>query len=200
MPELSAALATAPALVDPIVGTDTLAVVRGSPPSLYTVSQQRLLAGLATTTALNSAVAGVTPTSAQVTAALGFTPYDAANPSGYQTASQVSAVLPVASTVLPTVNGAAAIGTSAAYARANHVHATDATRAPLASPVFTGSPAAPTAAAGTNSTVLATTAFVSAAVSAVSGSATLTKAGICTALGISVADFDAMFPNATAGT
>ena len=52
MPELSAALATAPTLLDPIATTDTLAVVRGSPPpSLYTVSQQRLLAGLATASA-----------------------------------------------------------------------------------------------------------------------------------------------------
>ena len=38
--------------------------------------------------------------------------------------------------------------------------------APLASPTFTGTPAAPTATAGTNTTQLATTAFVAAAVSA----------------------------------
>lgn len=37
----------------------------------------------------------------------------------------------------------------------------------LASPTFTGTPAAPTASAGTNSTQIATTAFVSAAVSAI---------------------------------
>jgi hypothetical protein len=39
--------------------------------------------------------------------------------------------------------------------------------APLASPTFTGTPAAPTAAAGTNTTQLATTAFVQAALQAV---------------------------------
>jgi len=39
----------------------------------------------------------------------------------------------------------------------------DATKAPLASPTFTGVPAAPTAAPGTNTTQLATTAFVDAA-------------------------------------
>lgn len=40
---------------------------------------------------------------------------------------------------------------------------------PLASPTFTGVPAAPTAAPGTNTTQLASTAFVTAAVSALSG-------------------------------
>lgn len=45
-----------------------------------------------------------------------------------------------------------------------------AAKAPLASPTFTGTPKAPTAAAGTNSTQIATTAFVKAAVdTAVSG-------------------------------
>ena len=41
--------------------------------------------------------------------------------------------------------------------------------APIASPTFTGTPAAPTATAGTNTTQLATTAFVTSAVAAVSG-------------------------------
>ncbi|MGI6245179.1 MAG: hypothetical protein ACOYJQ_05365 [Pseudochelatococcus sp.] len=44
-----------------------------------------------------------------------------------------------------------------------------AAKAPLASPAFTGEPTAPTAEAGTNSTRLATTAFVAAAVAAGSG-------------------------------
>jgi hypothetical protein len=38
------------------------------------------------------------------------------------------------------------------------------TKAPLASPTFTGTPAAPTATAGTNTTQVATTAFVSTAI------------------------------------
>lgn len=41
-----------------------------------------------------------------------------------------------------------------------------ASKAPLASPTFTGTPTAPTAAAGTNNTQLATTAFVQAAIAA----------------------------------
>lgn len=61
------------------------------------------------------------------------------------------------------MNGAQAAGTSLLYARADHVHPTDTSRAPLASPTFTGVPAAPTAAVGTNNTQIATTAFVHAA-------------------------------------
>ena len=41
------------------------------------------------------------------------------------------------------------------------------TLAPLASPVFTGTPTAPTATVGTNTTQIATTAFVKTAVDAV---------------------------------
>jgi hypothetical protein len=65
-----------------------------------------------------------------------------------------------ASSTTPANNGTAAVGTSLKYARADHVHGTDTTRAPLASPTFTGTPTAPTATAGTNTTQLATTAFV----------------------------------------
>lgn len=60
----------------------------------------------------------------------------------------------------PLMAGAAATGTSLRFARQDHVHPTDTSRAPLASPTFTGTPAAPTAATNTNTTQLATTAFV----------------------------------------
>jgi len=43
-----------------------------------------------------------------------------------------------ASSANPLVDGTAAVGTSLRYARADHVHPTDTTRAPLASPTFTG--------------------------------------------------------------
>lgn len=62
----------------------------------------------------------------------------------------------------PLMAGTAAVGTSLEFARGDHVHPTDTSRAPLASPTFTGTPAAPTAAVGTNTTQLATTAFVQA--------------------------------------
>ena len=65
-----------------------------------------------------------------------------------------------AASTTPAMNGTAAVGTSLKFARADHVHPSDTTRAPLASPAFTGVPTAPTAAANTNTTQLATTAFV----------------------------------------
>lgn len=69
-------------------------------------------------------------------------------------------VIGQASATVPLVNGTAAIGASVKYARADHVHPTDTTRAPLASPALKGTPTAPTAAVNTNTTQLATTAFV----------------------------------------
>lgn len=49
----------------------------------------------------------------------------------------------------------------------DHVDALESSRAPLASPSFTGTPTAPTAPAGTNTTQLATTAFVKSATDAI---------------------------------
>jgi hypothetical protein len=86
--------------------------------------------------------------SADVTGSLGFTPYNATNPSGYQTAAQVTAVLPVASSTAPLMDGAVAIGTGTTWARADHVHASDTSRAPTASPTFTGTVNVGTTAAG----------------------------------------------------
>lgn len=51
--------------------------------------------------------------------------------------------------------------------------------APLASPVFTGNPTAPTPTAGDNDTSLATTAFVTAAVGVVSAASVVTPVGQC---------------------
>jgi hypothetical protein len=58
------------------------------------------------------------------------------------------------------INGTQAAGTSNLYARADHVHPTDTSRAPLDSPGFTGTPTATTQALNNSSTRLATTAFV----------------------------------------
>lgn len=65
-----------------------------------------------------------------------------------------------ASSSTPVMDGVAAVGTSLKYARADHVHASDTSKANLASPTLTGTPSAPTAAADTNTTQIATTAFV----------------------------------------
>lgn len=70
----------------------------------------------------------------------------------------------------PLMDGTAAVGTSLLYARQDHVHPTDTTRAPINSPSFTGVPTtATTPTAADNSLKLATTAFVKTAVAAVPG-------------------------------
>ena len=76
-----------------------------------------------------------------------------------------------ATTTTPKMDGTAAVGSETAYAKGDHVHPTDTSRAPLASPTFTGTPAAPTANAGTNTTQIATTAFVQTAVANAVGNA-----------------------------
>jgi hypothetical protein len=58
------------------------------------------------------------------------------------------------------MDGVQAAGSSALYARADHVHPTDTSRAPLNSPEFTGTPRSVTAAVNTDSTQIATTAYV----------------------------------------
>ena len=68
------------------------------------------------------------------------------------------------SAAIPAMDGTGAPGSSALYSRADHVHPSDTSRAALASPAFTGTPTAPTAAAGTNNTQVATTAFVKTAI------------------------------------
>ena len=71
-------------------------------------------------------------------------------------------VLGQASATAPAMDGTATTGTATRFARADHVHPTDTSRAPLASPTLTGPPTAPTPASGTNTTQIATTAFVRA--------------------------------------
>ena len=72
--------------------------------------------------------------------------------------------VPVATTTTPKMDGTAAVGSETKWAKGDHVHPTDTSRAPLASPALTGTPTAPTATAGTSSTQIATTAFVGTAV------------------------------------
>lgn len=96
--------------------------------------------------------------------------------------------VPTASSTSPAMDGTAAVGTETTWAHGDHVHPTDTSRAPIASPDFTGTPTAPTAAAGTNTTQIATTAFVKNAVDTIdagvtsvaskTGAVTLEKADI----------------------
>lgn len=96
-------------------------------------------------------------------------------------------VLSQAGSAAPIINGTAAAGTSTRFARQDHVHPTDTSRAALASPTFTGTPAAPTATADTNTTQLATTAFVIGQASSTAGAA-LGTAAVGTSLKFARAD------------
>ena len=69
-------------------------------------------------------------------------------------------------TAPPIMDGTATIGTSLLFARQDHIHPSDTSRAPLASPTFTGDPKAPTPTVGDNDTSIATTAFVASTVAA----------------------------------
>ena len=60
--------------------------------------------------------------------------YPASNPSGYQTAAQVTAAVPVASSTTPAMNGTAAVGTGTTWARADHVHPSDTTKYDASNP------------------------------------------------------------------
>ena len=99
--------------------------------------------------------------------------------------------VPSPSDAMPLMDSTATPGVSALYSRGDHRHATDTSRyaaanpagyqtaaditaslvpyAKLASPALTGIPTAPTASPGTNTTQLASTAFVGAAVQAAGG-------------------------------
>lgn len=85
--------------------------------------------------------------------------------------------IPTAGTTLPLMDGVASAGSSANFSCADHVHPTDTSRAPLASPAFTGTPTAPTQTAGNNSTSLATTAYLDQQLGKANGIATLDGSG-----------------------
>ena len=75
-------------------------------------------------------------------------------------AAAITAAVPVATSTSPKMNGTASVGSETKWAKGDHIHPTDTTRAPLASPALSGTPTAPTAADNTNSTQIATTAWV----------------------------------------
>lgn len=95
-------------------------------------------------------------------------------------------IIPIAgnglgSNTTPIMDGTATVGAETTYARGNHIHPTDTSRAPTASPTFTGtvtmtgatSVLVPTATPATdNTTKVASTAFVQSAISAVSSGVT----------------------------
>jgi hypothetical protein len=134
---------------------------------------------------VNTALALKAPLASPALTGVPVAPTAAVNTNTTQLAT-TAYVLAQAAVATPIIDGTATVGTATKFAREDHVHPTDTSRAPLASPTFTGVPAAPTATAGTNTTQIATTAFVTAAVSGagvssvggVSGAITLTAADL----------------------
>lgn len=92
--------------------------------------------------------------------ATGTTPTAGDNTTKLATTAFVQAALPTPYTSNPAMDGAASAGSSANYARGDHVHPADTSRAALASPAFTGTPTSVTPSTSDNSTNVATTAYV----------------------------------------
>lgn len=142
----------------------------------YTSSEKTKLSGIDTGAQVNKIESvkvngtALTITSKAVNVVVPTKTSDITNDSGFITISDVPEGAAASSTT-PKMDGTAAVGTETAFARGDHVHPKDTSKANLASPTFTGTPAAPTAAAGTNTTQIATCAFVTTAVSSKANSA-----------------------------
>lgn len=151
---------------------------------------------------VNTRTGAVTIQSSDVTGALGYTPYNATNPSGYLTAGTLTPTIITTGlgyTPYNATNPAGYITVSSApvtsvatktgavtlaHTDISDWAATLAAYAPLASPTFTGTPAAPTASVGTNTTQLASTAFVVAALAAGAGQLKYSARSSNTVLGV----------------
>jgi hypothetical protein len=96
-----------------------------------------------------------------------FCTTQAANDSSTKLAT-TAFVLGQASGTTPAMDGTAAAGMGTTFARADHVHPSDTSRAALAGAAFTGAVTVPTPASTDNSTNAATTAFVKTALAALS--------------------------------
>ena len=105
----------------------------------------------------------LTPTGKAVNIPVPTKTSEITNDSGFITSSDIPEGA-AASTTTPKMDGTAAVGSELAFARGDHVHPHDSSKANTASPTFTGTPKAPTATKGTDTTQIATTAFVQAAI------------------------------------
>ena len=107
----------------------------------------------------------LTGTSTATTAAVGTNTTQIATTSFVN--AEIAADRPFESTLANIkMDGAQSVGSLNTVARGDHVHPTDTSRAPLASPALTGTPTAPTPAVGTSSTQIANMAAVQAELSA----------------------------------
>lgn len=137
-----------PTTPTPALGDNDYSIVN----SAWVKAQGYITSSSIPVTSVFGRTGAVALTSADVTGALGFTPYNATNPSSYIT----SAGAPVQSVAGRT--GAVILAVADVSGAA-----------PLTSPALTGVPTAPTAAVGTNTTQLATTAHVRAGYAKLAG-------------------------------
>jgi|GEM_PF-376477 Phage-related tail fibre protein len=170
---------TATQLADGAVTSAKLAdsgVSAGSYRSVTVDGKGRVTGGTNPTTLSGYGITDAAPLASPALTGTPTAPTAAADKNTTQLAT-TAFVIGQAGSTAPTMNGTVAAGSSLKYARADHVHPTDTTRAPLASPALTGTPTAPTAAVGTNTTQLSTTAFVIGQ----AGTATPNADGVATA-------------------
>ena len=126
-----------------------------------------------TTSTQTVSVDGLAPKASPALTGTPAAPTAAADTSTTQIATTAFVTGQAASSA-PVMNGSAVVGTSVKFARADHVHPSDTAKANLASPALTGVPTAPTAAADTDTTQIATTAYVVGQTYAKIGSPSLT--------------------------
>ena len=91
----------------------------------------------------NASIGGTLGVTGAVTLTAGGTTTTAAVDNNSTTIASTAYVVGQAAGTTPVMDGTAAVGTSLRYARQDHVHPTDTSRAPLASPTFTGTVTVP---------------------------------------------------------
>ena len=171
---------TALPLASSVVSTDLVVVVVD--PSTAPTTKKSLASTLPISTLTQTALDLKAPLASPALTSIPTAPTASVDTSTTQLAT-TAFVVGQAGNAPPTMNGSVLVGTSLRYARQDHVHPSDTSRAPIASPTFTGTvtipigasingyaqlanptftgtPAAPTASVDTSTTQLATCQFV----------------------------------------
>lgn len=131
------------------------------------------LTGLSTTG--NVSIGGTLGVTGAITLTAGGTSTTPATDNNSTNIATTAYVVGQAAATAPVMDGTAAVGTSLRYARQDHVHPTDTTRAPLASPTFTGTVTIPAGASISGYAPLASPSFTGSV--SFAGDVTITSTG-----------------------
>lgn len=131
------------------------------------------LTGLSTTG--NASIGGTLSVTGALSLTAGGTSTTAAIDNNSTTIATTAYVVGQAAGTAPVMDGTATVGTSLRYARQDHVHPSDTTRAPLASPTFTGTVTIPAGASISGYAPLASPSFTGTA--SFAGDVTLSGTG-----------------------